>query len=635
MLEVLAEPLEPGRVIAGAYRLERIVGQGGMGVVWAAREIATGRAVALKFLRDGEEVDRKNRERFVREARAAMTIAHPHVAKVEHVLETDVGTPFMVMELLEGESMRDLLRRRGVLAPGLAASILLSVVDAVAAAHAHRIVHRDLKPENVFLVGGNHVRVLDFGIAKRVTTAEGPTVSAGATSVESLTSTGAVIGTPVYMAPEQIFGDEDVDGRADVWSLGIMLYECLAGERPTDADGFGQIVKRITTDPIEPLDRVKPDVPKVLARLTTRMLTRDRAARPTLGEIRDVLAKVVAAADAGAAIDEAAPATVRMPPRSGATSERTAVAPNVPTAAVPVAPTMMAVPSAPKKPGVGAGVIVLALASVVGVVVTGYAARDSFVRPRRPASATTAAAVAADAGVEASVEASAPTKRDAGELSGPDPLLSTDAGDWQSASRALDYLKVARERREGALCLRYLDRYDLSHPEEPTTVPASPWADDRAKCMMLIGKCNAGRVLLRRHLELEYSKAHADKEIEDAIAEWCEGDADVISQREAAMRADFRLSAAASGSRTASTADCQKWHATLKATLPRAPKRGPEDSLTERAKDDGDRIAAQCLARAGACTEAIDLIKQRAKKEDKDDLKLWFHEQLDGTTCTF
>jgi eukaryotic-like serine/threonine-protein kinase len=195
VLQILDETLETGAVIAGACRLSRILGEGGMGVVWAAHEMRTNRPVALKFLRAGREVDPKNQQRFLREARAAMGVVHPNIARVEAVLETDAGVPFMVMELLEGESLRSLLDRRGMLMPVECARLMVQVVDAVAAAHASGVVHRDLKPENVFIVNGSYVRVLDFGIAKMM-------VKDGATVSAVLTSTGMLLGTPLYMAPE-------------------------------------------------------------------------------------------------------------------------------------------------------------------------------------------------------------------------------------------------------------------------------------------------------------------------------------------------------------------------------------------------------------------------------------------------
>jgi serine/threonine protein kinase len=307
VLEVVGETLEPGAVIANAYRLEHVLGRGGMGVVWAARELSGGRAVALKFLLAGPSADRKTHERFLREARAAMAISHPHIARVEAIVETDTGVPFMVMELLEGEPMRHFLRRRGTLNAFETAELLLPVVDAVAAAHAARIVHRDLKPENVFLVGGRDVRVLDFGIAKRLPKHD-------ETASASLTSTGAFLGTPVYMAPEQIFGDEDIDARVDVWALGIIIYECLVGRRPTEGDGFGQIIKRITTDTLVPLERARAGLPKSLTRIVSRMLAKRRGDRPPLSEVREVLASIVSAGETATLPDEPPAVTLRLPP---------------------------------------------------------------------------------------------------------------------------------------------------------------------------------------------------------------------------------------------------------------------------------------------------------------------------------
>ena len=306
MLEIVAEPLTEGTVLADTYRLERVIGEGGMGVVWAARDVHDGRDVALKVLADDRATDPTQQARILREASAAMTIDHPNVVKVRAVLETDAGVPFIVMERLEGESLRALLLRRGALDPEVCLPIVLGVADAIAAAHAAGIVHRDLKPENVFLPSSGGVKVLDFGVAKRF--------ARGAMESEaSLTSTGAVIGTPYYMAPEQVFGDEDIDARADVWSLGVILYECLAGKRPTEAEGFGPILKRITSANFDPLPA---SVPPRLASITTRMLSRDRAARPSLDDVRAALAN----------LDEPSPLSIAHTAEAAVPRRRSAIA---------------------------------------------------------------------------------------------------------------------------------------------------------------------------------------------------------------------------------------------------------------------------------------------------------------------
>src|SRR5688572_13649576 len=159
-----SEKLESGRLIDGRYRLDRLLGEGGMGVVWAAHDADANELVALKFLRRERGDDPRNRERFVREANAAMAVDHPNIARVHAVRERPDGSPYLVMDLLEGESLRGVLRRRRVLSVAEAARLLVPAMAAIDAAHAKGIIHRDLKPENIFLAGGMDVRVLDFGI---------------------------------------------------------------------------------------------------------------------------------------------------------------------------------------------------------------------------------------------------------------------------------------------------------------------------------------------------------------------------------------------------------------------------------------------------------------------------------------
>ena len=244
-----------------------------MGVVWIATHLVTKRRVAIKLLRAGGHDDAASRARLLREARASCAVDHPSVLPVLDVIDAD-GAPALVMELLEGESLRERLERGGALASKEACTILAPVAGALAAAHAARIVHRDIKPENIFLVGlvgaEPTVKVLDFGIAKIVATEE---------TTSNLTESGAMLGTPYYMAPEQAFGERDVGPAADAWALGIVLYECLTGTRPTQADNLGQVIKRITRDPIAPIEEQVTGVPPELAVLVGRLLERDVASR--------------------------------------------------------------------------------------------------------------------------------------------------------------------------------------------------------------------------------------------------------------------------------------------------------------------------------------------------------------------
>jgi eukaryotic-like serine/threonine-protein kinase len=276
----------PGMVIGGRYRLDRLLGSGGMGVVWAAVHLVTRRHVALKFVRVLDDARPELRRRLLREGRAASAIDHPHVVRIHDVFEVD-GVPVLVMDLLAGESLAQLRARREALPLDETVGILRPVVSALAAAHMAGVVHRDLKPENIFLAarpeGGLDVRVVDFGVAKLLETAS----SGGKTG--PLTRTGEVIGTPFYMSPEQFFGEPNIDHRADIWALGVVLYECLAGQRPFVGDNFGQILKSATTGAYVPLSRLAPHLPREVTALAGQMLSPDPARRPSIDLIAAVL----------------------------------------------------------------------------------------------------------------------------------------------------------------------------------------------------------------------------------------------------------------------------------------------------------------------------------------------------------
>jgi eukaryotic-like serine/threonine-protein kinase len=281
-------PLASGALIAGRYRLDEPLGEGGMGEVWAATHAITRRRVAMKFLKGSAAMRMDLRQRMLREARAASVVKHPSVVEVLDVFELEGGVPVLVMDLLVGETLGARLAKNPVLGVREAAVLLLPVVEAVEAAHAKGIVHRDLKPDNIFLkkeeTGDITVKVLDFGIAK-LTAKEGDAADTGA-----LTETGSVVGTPWYMAPEQCYGERDIDPRADVWALGVILYECLAGVRPVEGASMGQILKRMLHDGIVPIEERVKGVPPELGGLIRRMLSHAREGRPgDLSEVHGVL----------------------------------------------------------------------------------------------------------------------------------------------------------------------------------------------------------------------------------------------------------------------------------------------------------------------------------------------------------
>jgi serine/threonine-protein kinase len=263
------------------YRLDRHLGRGGMGTVWSAVHAVTGARVALKLVHAPPQASGALRRRFMDEARAASAAMHPNVIRVHDVFELEDHTLVMVMDLLEGETLGARLAASAPLGVQETAAALRPVAEAVAAAHARGIVHRDLKPDNVFLAredGEVVPKVLDFGIAKLADPER-----------DGVTATGVTLGTPCYMAPEQGFGERDIDGRADVWALGVVLYQCLSGIRPLEADNLGQFLKRLMTTAIVPLGELEPDLPADLGDLSNRMLARVRDDRPSLDEVIEVL----------------------------------------------------------------------------------------------------------------------------------------------------------------------------------------------------------------------------------------------------------------------------------------------------------------------------------------------------------
>lgn len=264
----------PGDVVADRYRIDGYLGRGGMSAVLSAAHEVTGVRYAIKWLLPRSEDDRgAGRERLLREARLVGRIDHPNVVRVHDVGEHE-GSIFLVMELLRGESLKA-LTARGPFEPEEAVRILMPVMRAVAAAHEVGVVHRDLKPENVALAAvdeGGTVRptVLDFGISRG---------SAPLPGDLTLTQTGVMVGTPLYMAPEQLAGTQDVDPRIDIYALGVMLYELLAGSRPFDEETYALLVSHKLNRAPKPLRSVRPDIDPRLERAVLRAISRRPSGR--------------------------------------------------------------------------------------------------------------------------------------------------------------------------------------------------------------------------------------------------------------------------------------------------------------------------------------------------------------------
>jgi serine/threonine-protein kinase len=273
----MPEPLEPGRVLGGRYRLEREIARGGMGTVWEADDPLLARHVAVKTLDPALGNDETVRARFRREAVTAAAVTHPNIVATYDTGEDD-GIAFIVMELVHGATLRQLIDRDGALPATRAADIAYQVADALAVAHARGLVHRDVKPGNVLVQADGRVKVTDFGIAK-----------AADSGAEELTRTGMVVGTARYLAPEQVDG-RAIDERVDVYSLGLVLYEMLCGRAPFEADtDIATAVARLTGPP-PPIRHECPSLPPGLEHVIDRALARDPADRwPSALAFRDAV----------------------------------------------------------------------------------------------------------------------------------------------------------------------------------------------------------------------------------------------------------------------------------------------------------------------------------------------------------
>ncbi len=264
-----------GRTVAGKYVVGRLIGQGGMGAVYEGENVAIGKKVALKFVDREYARDETVVGRFAREARAASAIDSEHIVQVFDAGSED-GRPFLVMELLRGEDLGARLRRMDKLPLESALHVVAQVLRGLARAHSAGIVHRDLKPDNVILVSRSgdpeFVKIVDFGISK----IERPL---GGTAPIALTRAGVVVGTPLYMSPEQAQAFPDVDGRADLYSVGAILFECLAGRPPHTGPTYEQILIAICTTDAPDIRAIVPSVPDAVAELIARSLARDRSRR--------------------------------------------------------------------------------------------------------------------------------------------------------------------------------------------------------------------------------------------------------------------------------------------------------------------------------------------------------------------
>jgi serine/threonine-protein kinase len=265
---------KPGDLIADRYQIERFIGRGGMAEVFAGINVRTGKRVALKWIRPALAATTEALARFRREAVAAGRIHHPNVVTVFDVVEHRSAT-WLVMELLEGETLSEILNRVERMDAEEAVMLLIPAMRGVAAAHAHGVVHRDLKPDNIFICRAadgqrREAKVLDFGVSK---------LSDESADQVSITVTGNLVGTPTYMAPEQVRGNKVVDPRSDVYSLGVVLYQMLAGRPPFQGQVYSALMIEIATTDAPPLRSLRPDLSEQLEAIVHKAMARDLGKR--------------------------------------------------------------------------------------------------------------------------------------------------------------------------------------------------------------------------------------------------------------------------------------------------------------------------------------------------------------------
>ncbi len=350
--------LAPGTVIAGKFRVVRPLGAGGMGRVYEVEHELTRHRRALKVLHAGSGTDVV--ERFVREASAAARIGNPHVAQTFDAGRLDGGEPYLLMELLDGETLESRLDRAGPIDPGELCALVHQACAGIQAAHEAGIIHRDLKPDNLFIEvreDGPFVKILDFGISK---------FDPGQTGAPGITKDGSVMGTPYYMAPEQVRGASSIDARTDVYALGVILYECACGKRPFDATSVEHLAVLIHQGRAVPLAERAPALPPTFCGIVARAMATDprdrfesaRALADALAPLRRHVIRPGADADASVTSASAQPtsraafaATLRSDP-----------------------PSRPPVPAPPRRPHTHRLTIPLAAIAVGGVVAGGLIA---------------------------------------------------------------------------------------------------------------------------------------------------------------------------------------------------------------------------------------------------------------------
>jgi serine/threonine protein kinase len=414
-----AMAVSPGDVIAGKYRVEKVLGVGGMGAVVAATHMQLGHKVALKFMLPEATGNSDMAARFLREAQAAANLRSEHVTRVSDMGTLPDGALFIVMEHLQGTDLEQLLEERGPLSPKEAADLVLQACDAIREAHGAGIVHRDLKPANLFLTrranGSPLVKVLDFGISKAK--------SQGEAAPSSMTHTHTMLGSPYYMAPEQMVSSRDVDASADIWAIGVILYQLVTGQVPFMADTIGGLVLKVHNEKPPPLPPLHLQNAPGYCALVARCMQLDRAGRPTIDEVVAELTRVS---------EGKKPSVNPLAMTAAATDVVVPPAPSVPKAPAPAMSTSTgaswgAASGATTSPAPRSRVLSIAAGAITVLVGGGLALFFGFSRASHPSTATSVAATqpsiatpsaAASAPVPPVVASASPSASDSPSASG-------------------------------------------------------------------------------------------------------------------------------------------------------------------------------------------------------------------------